>query len=247
MRIAYAPRETNMAPILPNSPLAEVVLEMRFHGDLAYQAAWPSIQQDLRSAYPHVLVAGSIPGVAPQLQPIQLSSEDQKQRVMMALNMFAVTTTRYSGFDAFVESVERAEAVFSQRASVASLTRLGLRYMNQIPNGFGESASAVLSGRKLHPCLNLAVGGWNALARLDTEPSQLVYYSGDPSTLALRISLTSDPQGMGVTTLDLDCFRQGLVRRDELRSFLVAAHVFIELTFFELVTPEYLTYLRGGR
>ncbi len=227
------------SPILPNSPLVEVVCELRFPGDLALLGAWGAIQAELRDEYPSLFVPAAVAGTAPMLQPLQLAREDHKRKVMLAINSFAVSTHQYEGFDAFVQTFQRAYDVLARHCVVPRFTRMGLRYTNVLPHDFGDADAAAGS---LHPCLKLRLTGWSPSPSASEAP-QLVYVA-QRSSLDLRLSLLAAPEHAG-TKLDLDCSETGDATPERMPAFLTAAHAFIEETFLSLITDEYHRYLEG--
>src|SRR6266498_2505049 len=92
-----------LRPILPNAPLVDVTAEVRFPGDLAVYRHWGEMQAALRADFPKLFVPGSESGVSPLLQPLHMASGDEKDRVLLAVNMFGFSTRRYAGFEDFTQ------------------------------------------------------------------------------------------------------------------------------------------------
>ncbi len=227
------------SPILPNSPLAEVVCELRFPGDLSLLGKWGEIQADLRGDYPSLFVPAAVPGTAPMLQPTQLATPDRKGKVMLAINSFAVSTHSYSGFDDFLAAFRAALDVFRRHTNVEAFTRLGLRYTNILPRDFGDGP---MPPGALHPCLNLRLS--SQLQPAAAEAPQLVYLA-HRTPLDLRLSLVTAPEFNAATKLDLDCYQNDELPVERLDGFLSESHDFIEQTFLSLLTDEYHRYLKG--
>ena len=59
----------------------------------------------------------------------------------------------------------------------------------------------------------------------------------------LTLQLAREERGM---RLDFDCYRQGSVPVDGVMGVLDEVHGVIEQAFFDLVTKEYLAYMKGG-
>jgi len=238
-------------PLLPNSPLSEVSAEIRFHGDLSLYQAWGEIQQELRPAFPKLLVPPAVDGVAPMLQPIHLVSREDSQVVMLAVNTFGFSVRRYQGFEKFKADLQRALDVFSRHSDVRLSTRMGLRYTNVLPEAFGQ---APVPGR-LHGALKLGLSGWPIEATEIAEQSLLVV-NGVARGVKLRVSMlpraavllnkpVSIQSAVHGVILDLDGFREGSIPVGDFPTFLEAAHGVIEDAFFGLLTDEYHRYIEG--
>lgn len=230
---------------LPNAPLLEVVYELRFPGDLSLFAVWGPLQAELATKFPKLFVSRATPGEAPLLQPMRLVSEDESGQILLSINTFAYSSKKYRTFIAFKSEFEAVYEVFRRHATIGSLTRLGLRYVNILPPVFGSSRQR----NQLHPCLRLQLAGWSGIPDLGEGTAQLVFPARDGDK-HLRLALLEPEEtgpSSGATTgsrLDFDCYTTA-ADFSKVFPFLASAHEIIESAFFEIITPEYHQYLKG--
>jgi uncharacterized protein (TIGR04255 family) len=236
-------------PVLPNSPLVEVVFELRFPGNLSLLGSWGALQQALLGQYPKLLVPGALPGVAPLLQHLLLANGEGTDLVQLAVNSFGFSTKRYRDFATFRASFAAAYEAFQRFGRVSSFTRLGLRYINRLPPDFpGERARG-----QLHPCLRLRLDGPDGLPATPSMHPQLIY-GGLAKGLTLRIALEqpaspsslSDQQTVAPGVhLDFDCSESGALPETRVAEFLEQAHEVIDGAFFGIITDDYRRFLEG--
>jgi uncharacterized protein (TIGR04255 family) len=227
---------------LPNSPLIEVACEIRFPGDFSLLSSLGGIQTKLRYDYPKLLVPAVQPGSFPLLQTVRLTSDDNTNMVLLAMNSFGVSTHSYTTYGDFRSRFAKALDVFQSHFSPPTLTRFGLRYVNALPPP-SEGSSKVV-----HPTLRIAVSGvdgdWRAQPQLMLETARgrmtlrTVLIQPQPVTTAPGFLL--DP---GVR-LDFDCYQKDPVGVDVL-TLLDEAHTIVDEAFFDMITPDYLQYLEG--
>lgn len=233
-----------MHPRLPNSPLTEVVCQLRFDGRLELLAKWGTIQEDLRASFPLLQLPLVRSGESPLLQPMHLATADSAMSVMLALNSVALSTRRHTTYLEFREQFARVVAAFTRHVQIPTINRVGLRYLNLLPPRF----SAAPSAGQLHPCLRLRASGWSALEQPLSEPAQFVaicHHEQVKIRVAL-VQLAEQPFGaQGVVQLDLDAFQDQPTPAKDLWDVVEATHAAIDDTFFSLVTPEYLKFLKG--
>lgn len=117
----------------PNSPLVEVVFEIRFPGEAAIEGRRYEIQDKLRQDYPNLLVPNLRHGEPAAMVPYRFEREDQTAGVMVALNMFAYYCRNYLGYVHFRDECLKLLSIFIQTFNIQTLTRLGLRHINIIP------------------------------------------------------------------------------------------------------------------
>lgn len=235
--------------VLPNSPLVEVVCEVRFPGDLSLLGTWGHVQADLRAEFPKMYVPGAEPGTSPLLQAINLASENDANLVLLAVNSFAFATRKYQNYTSFRQDFERTFGVFRKHSSTGSITRVGFRAQNLLPPVFPTTNPAP---GQLHPCLKLALGGWSP--PFEEQPS--IVFTSREGDLRLRLALvggtatisakaTNVRQDLRGVMLDLDCYMQGSLQAELVIKFMDDAHDLVERTFFSLITDEYHRFLEG--
>ena len=130
--------------ILGNSPLAEVICQLRFPEILAIGAQPPvEFQERIRDAFPQFGVrkespAPKITGVPgnlvlenqPPVTNYQFVSEDGVWRVNLTNTFISLCCTRYTCWEDFAKRLDQPLAAFIQVYKPAYFQRVGLRYIN---------------------------------------------------------------------------------------------------------------------
>lgn len=120
-----------------NSPLAEVICQLRFPQILTINANAPAdFQEMIRDRFPKYSANTEKPShqITGQVQtPIvnyQFSSQDSLWRVNLTSGSIALSTHRYTGWEDFAERLDSPLAAFIQTYKPAYFERVGLRYVN---------------------------------------------------------------------------------------------------------------------
>lgn len=239
-------------PRLANSPLAEVVFELKFPGSFAVWSGLERFQKAVQGDYPRLFVPPVQLGQHPALIPFRLSSQDDSRSINVALNLFSVMASSYGVFTEFRAEFERLFVEFRKMHNPPTLTRLGLRYINMLPVAPTISA-AVLPN--LHPWLEIKTEVPEGLRRPVSESSTVLVLEyplgrmrvtiGNVQTEARSAAIAAAKAGSAFV-VDLDFFREGKIESSEIGSFLENAHATIEQAFFDLVRPDVLAQLEGG-
>jgi uncharacterized protein (TIGR04255 family) len=245
---------------LPNAPLAEVVCEARFPGDLSLLSKWGAVQDAIRKDFPRLYVPAPSLTTSPLVQSLRLSTEDERESVLLAINSFAYSLRRYHTFEDFRKRFLAIHHRFCAAVGDRDSTRFGLRYMNFLPPSSmtidGRAPTPRPLGEALHPLLKLTLGGAPVLSNPSVNQTQVVA-ERVVNNLVLRVAIVSPataPQqipGVGTVRLqagvqlDLDCYTEERGRVGSMAGFLESAHEVVEDAFFSMVTPEYMEIMRG--
>jgi uncharacterized protein (TIGR04255 family) len=240
---------------LPNSPLAQVSCEIRFHGELALYEAWGRFQREVRAEFPKLFVPVAAHGVPPLTQPAKLASMDGADSLLLAINSFAYSTAQYQDFPIFRKKFLRILDIFVRQAALTDLTRFGLRYINILP----PSGDDGMPENRIHPCLTLELTGLRTPAGHWTNQPQIVVERA-VGRFTLRAALLAAvpvgfPEGAGMSSapgllpgvqLDFDCYLNNPGPTQGVAALLDGAHEAIDATFFGMITSEYHSYLKGS-
>lgn len=235
-------------PYLPNSPLGEVVFELRFPGDLVWQERWAGIQSRLRSQFPQLFVPHIAAGDAVALKPLRLMSEDGRELLSFAINSFAFTTKRYKTFADFQARFDEVFAVIRDLYEPPAYTRAGLRYINWLP---AELPGQEAKPGQVHPALKLRLEGFSSRQdQLLVDPQVLFHVREDRHTLRVALlpdeALQRNVGALASRLLDFDCYTETPTPPAEVGDVLNKAHEIIDDAFFGVVTDEFLSFLHGG-
>jgi uncharacterized protein (TIGR04255 family) len=231
-----------MPGLYKNAPLKSASFEARFHGDLSIESRRGEFQRLVKSEFPHLYVPHAATDKAPALQHYQFKREDASASVMLALNSFVYTSTAYPGFDAFTSDIERLWEKFSSLFDVPAFTRLGLRYINNLPIIRSDAGAIPLSN---YVTANLKV--------TPSLPSGTIYDLGysvvcerDGGQMRILLQNEQSRDGVEVLLLDLDFSKKGVIERNERQRFIDSAHKEIETLFLELISPDYKQIMEGA-
>jgi uncharacterized protein (TIGR04255 family) len=224
----------------PNSPLAEVVFELRFPGETAIECRRHHIQDKIRTDYPNLFVPPVRNGGHPALEPYRFEREDRSAGVMISLNRFSYYCRAYPGFEKFKRECLRVTAIFNDIIKVDKLNRVGLRHTNIIP--FSRENDIL----PLRDCFAFT-GAFAAL--LDTQfehlTGHLVFPLGSGKmTINLEI-ISNVHSNQEAFLLDLDYGKMENLKIGEIGNYLVEAHQESSDQFNRLISPNYYEYIRG--
>ncbi len=123
----------DISEIYPNSPLVEVVCEIRFSAELAIECRRNEFFDKIRNKYPKILIPQPSTGQANPLAPYRFENEKHNAGIMLAINRFAFYEKDYSGHRKFISEFKRLTKILLEIYSLKDLQRLGWRYINIIP------------------------------------------------------------------------------------------------------------------
>jgi len=225
-----------------NSPLIEVVFEIRFPPQLRVVEQRSALYDTIKSQMPVIQVPPSL-SEYPALDAFKFQSEDGKQSVQVAMNRFSYHDNVYSGgYPAFKAKCVELMSQFVQLYSITELRRTGLRYVNHIPL---VRAGGLIP---LQRYLNLE---YKAPTSVGTEfemfGTVLVAKLGDGKLRVLTEpkEVRSSPKSE-VIVLDFDYYLENSLKSGSLAEYLEASHSHTKKVFLDLITPEYLTVMRGN-
>lgn len=232
----YHPEVKLQAP-----PVAEVICQVRFPVILAINQEEPSaFQTKIRQRFPELTIQNSVqiqvtlPGIkwAPtQSLPsrnYQFSTPDDDARVNLTADFFAVTVTRYAGWQAFKRDLDLVQSAFREVYEPSYATRIGLRFTNRLtPTNTGLQTKQEVLGL-LRPSLTGMLQE-PLTTQMDGYVSQIIL-SGNDSKLALRTAAGRD-SGSDFVLLDYDHYLDGRVPFDQISDRLDEFHQIIYNAF----------------
>lgn len=233
---------------LPNSPLAEVVFEIRFPGHFSVLAGLGRFQESISSEFGSLFVPRLEAGEPIALKPFRWTSADGLHSLHAALHLFSFTSKKYTVFDEFKSQVQGYLTRFFDVYRPPNLIRLGLRYINLLPLD-----RALQRSDALHPWLNLGLSIPSALQTKvdDLQCSALLAFKSGKLRVTLGTAVPNPPQEKDASfpresfALDFDFFRMGENPVESIDEFLNSGHQIIEDSFFSLVKPDALQTLEG--
>jgi len=238
---------------LGSSPLAEVVFQIRFDPILRIANQQPADFHELiRGTFPKfdqespVVLQfpndGSRPApvsvdIAPQL--FRFLSRDKATAVSISTDFLAVSTLSYESWDQFSAIIKMALDAFVSTYSHVDLTRVGLRYVNNlVPKQLGLR-DLTETTEVLNQALTAVAqeGPWDHVAGFGV---QLDLGDGPGRTLAIRYGTrySEDEESL---VLDLDYYQIGEIETHGLVEQLADFHEKIYQAFRWSIRPDRIT------
>ena len=238
--------------VYPNSPLVDVVCEIRFPGEMQVECDRHVFWNRIRDRYPHIMVPRVQEGQALALQHYRLQSQDRKRTISIAINSLAFSeTTPYSGHVAFMQEFSDLANLFHQcYPGISTVKRVGWRYINVIP--FSRAGELVPVDQFLK--VNIALPGnlFVTSKIFDARFESLV----EDGTVITRLAVVNRkdelkegerPPTEGGILLDIDYgIEQGKLKFEDSAKYLDKARLRGRTIFEEIITDQYREYLRGN-
>lgn len=230
------PKKYKISEVYPNSPLVEVVCEVRFPAELAIECRRDEFYEKIRDRYPTILV----PKVGDRLEPYRFENEGRTAEIMLAINRFSFHENKYSGHKRFIKEFINSVKTLSQTYSLKKLARVGWRYINVIP--FTREDGIVPLQRFISVNVNLPEGVSDQFENLS-----MVLISKVPDgaiTTRIESIIRSDDQQEALL-LDFDFALTEKIAFSRINSCVSRAHEQTREIFENLITDDYREYLRG--
>jgi len=235
--------------VLASPPIVEALVDFRA-AVTAPPETFEALSRELRAEYPttktrrgikaelRVEQGKLIPPTAEDLgfQGVLLHSEDGTAIVQLRPEGFTFNNvTRYMGGDALLAEALRLWSRFAQDLRPTAVTRVALKYVNQLrlPFRVGDEFSKYLTAAPPTPD--------GAPQTVSEFLSRVVAHDeGLPATVITTQQLTTAEQGVPLAVIDVDAFCAGEFSIDarELRPLLDGLRDIKNRTFFALLTDE---------
>jgi uncharacterized protein (TIGR04255 family) len=232
--------EQHLSERHPNSPLKEVIFEIRFPAETSIEGRRYDIQDKLRRDYPNLLLPVIPDGESPALVPYRFEKEDQTAGVMIAVNRFAYYCRNYLGYNSFrIECLKLAHTFF-QTYNIQVINRVGLRHINIIPfvreSGLIPLDQIFVIGEKLK---EIFVYGFQNLALVFASPVT-------NGLITTRIDqILKEDGGQEAFLLDFDYGRTSSLDIPAIDKLLDEAHEQSVKIFTKIITASYHNFIEG--
>jgi uncharacterized protein (TIGR04255 family) len=226
--------------IYPNSPLVEVVFEIRFPGEPAVECRRDEFYAAVREEYPEVLVPEIQAGGAPALQPYRFGKLDRSAGIMLAIDKFAYYARKYPGYKEFEREFLRVLSKFHELFRLEKLKRTGWRYINIIP--FTREGGNI----PLKRFLNFAVSLPQSISDQHENLSVTLISRMDNYSVTTKLeSIISSDLSREALLLDFDCASDKDLLFSKREMYIEESHKIARNLFEGLITDSYRKYLRG--
>jgi uncharacterized protein (TIGR04255 family) len=229
----------DLREVFPTNPLREVAFEIRFPVNLKVARDVFLIQENLGAEYPQL-----------KREVIQLSDTSASisyvfynpvrgRIVKSGEDRFAVIFTRYKDFDEFRGEVKERVQNFCTLFNITSLSRMGLRYINNIHvHGNGQPPDF---SKYIQPYADFSRTGSTKVEQFGID---VLLQKADCFLNAHSAFAAQPPSPSGVCILDFDAFVQGQTTLDKMDEFLEKSHYHIQVEFLSHITEQYKQLMR---
>jgi len=225
-----------LSEVYPNSPLVEVVCEIRFPGELAIECRRDEFYEKIRERYPRIL----IPQGGDRTAPYRFENEEKTSEINLGLNRFSLHSKRYEGHRPFItEFVELSEMLY-KTYNIKRLYRVGWRYVNVIP--YTRENGIVPLNRFITARVAFPKGISDEFENL----SLMLISKVSKGSITTRIeSIIRADNQQEALLLDFDFGLTEDLSFSKIRAHVNKVHKETRALFENLITDEYREYLRG--
>lgn len=230
-----------ISEIYPNSPLEEVVFEIRFPGEPVVEGRRDIFYDLVRKDYPKVLVPSTKEGSFVALEPYRFEKEDASSGVMLAINKLSYYSRKYPGFKEFrKESLGLISKFRKAYPRISKLSRTGFRYVNIIPFTREEGLIPVEN----FLTVSLKVPGTIPEKYNNISIGFISESDGGSITTRIETMATADKSGEAML-LDIDYAKEKKLTVTAVNKYIDESHKRARQVFEDLITENYRLFLRG--
>lgn len=227
--------------IYTNSPLVEVIFEIRFPAEPVVECRRDVFYDYIRKDYSKVFVPPAKDGGYVALEPYRFEKEDHSSGIMLAISKFSYYCRKYPGFDKFKKEVLRLTDIFKKSyPKINTLNRTGFRYVNIIP--FTREGGVVPLDKFLNVRLQLPTTIPEKYGNISL--GFVAKTNGGSVATRIETLLAADKSGEAIL-LDIDYAKEEKLLINNLRKYLDESHTYSRQLFEDLITDTYREYLKG--
>ncbi len=226
--------------VFPRPPLREVSFEIRFPTRLRVNAELWKIQEEIGDSYPVVATEQAMQPTG-AIAPVNVFQNPTAGRMIkISQENFVVAFTRYTRFEDFKDEVVEKTGQFCRKFDVQTVSRVGLRYVNNIIMPAEESSSGLL--RFVRPVVDFDRVAIDNIDQFVTE----IRMRDHGHMVTLRGTLLPPLEdGRRVYILDVDCHSAADHKAIEVAALLDQYHETAQVFFLDHVTEKYKDIMRG--
>ena len=230
-----------MKKIYPNSPLVEIVFEIRYPADLSIKCNIDKYANRIRSKFPIIIAH---PELSAHLYEFS-NNNPKTETVKVGVDRFSYHTSEYQGgFESFEKKALQLVNEFIEVYKIGSLIRTGLRYINHIP--IVKVDGCIPLERYLNFGYKLPVTG-SVPDRYELLHTILVVKVGK-GNLRIIIEYRENPDLVNseILVVDFDYFLMGQLESSDVSRFIQQSHGHTKKIFEDLITDDYRRVMESG-
>lgn len=227
---------------LPNAPLIEAIMEIRFPAEPAVFSRMDEYYDQIRNDYPQVFVPNPNPTVAQALLPWQFKNPSAQRFVSVSINSFSFHVLDYKDYKDFRMSALPLADAFCQLYRIRELIRVGTRYVNCIIVLRAEDGTI-----PVREFLNFGFDLPKIVPKNELEDIHVQFASrmGNGRLLTIIHHERESEDQPERLVFDLDFSLDKEVHADSLGEHMNAAHAHIEDVFRGFVSNSYMRFMKG--
>ncbi len=230
-----------ISEIYPNSPLVEVIFEIRFPGEPVVECRRDIFYELVRKDYSKVLVPPTKEGSFVALEPYRFEKDDGSSGIMLSMNKFSYYSRKYPGFNEFRKEVMKLITKFRKAyPKISKLSRTGFRYVNIIPFTREEG---------LVPVENFLEIGLKMPSVIPEKYNKIsigFVSDSDGGSVTTRIeTMTAADQSGEAMLLDIDYAKEEKLSISSVGKYIDDSHRCARQLFEDLITDNYRMFLKG--
>jgi len=229
---------TELEEVFPANPIREVDFEIRFTPRLRVQAEMWRFQEDLLEDYPEVGLESAILPNGTTLNNTVFQNQRKARVIKVSAQNMALAFSSYRDFEEFKDEIQRRAGSFCKIFDIGSLTRIGLRYVNEIPLPTQQADSITRYVRPLMEFDRIPLGSVQQFAM------QVTAGLNDHMVL-IRTAMLAGP--LRTYILDIDAYTEAVRPASEIASLIDRFHDSAQRVFLDHVTEEYREVMRGRK
>ncbi len=227
--------------IYPNSPLVEVIFEIKFPGEPIVECRRDIFFDFIRKDYPKVFIPQTKEGSFVAIGPYRFEKEDRSSGVMLAIDRFSCYCRKYPGFAIFKKEAIRLIGMFKKSyPKINIINRTGFRYVNIIP--FTREEGVVPLDKFLNVKLRLPATIPERYKNISV--GFIAKTKGGSITTRMETLLAAEKGGEAIL-LDIDYAKEEELSINTAKKYLDESHNYARQLFEDLITDAYRMYLRG--
>ncbi len=237
--------ERDLSEVFKRNYLSSVACEVRFDPLLVIQNSIPEFQKIIRNKLPNIKRdrAFQIPefSLSPS-EPYQwiFSSTDEIKALRITINRISFVVSKYNDFKTFYPEMINYFKEFFKVCEIKEYSRIGLRYVNEIPLNDLEESEEMLLLKYFNPIIDVEL--FNKL-----KPSQfdgMLRWSKKNNNFAIRNRFRPRVGGTDHYIIDIDSYQLGKINESELEKIINNLQNLLIEEFYRNITDEFIKVLR---
>ena len=231
--------EAQLNEVFARPAIREVAFEIRFAPRLRVAAELWKLQDQLAEEYPNVGSESAFQPGGAVLNVNVLQNSANARVLKVSQENFVVAFTRYSCFEDFKAEALSKTQLFCHTFGIKAVTRVGLRYVNDIMIPVGRPSALLEMARPLIDFDRLAIDD------VDQFVNEIRFRHKAHFVTLRSVLLAPLEDGRRIYVLDIDCHSVFPQQADNIPNVLDEYHDAAQRYFLDHITEAYKNVMRG--